>query len=374
MLTDFWGYKMDLHIYNQSLEKQGVLDSYESYRRVRRYKTCGEFELSCPLTSKNLELLTIESIIAQKVDDEAGYINYRNLIQNDKGNEILTVKGKFLTGYFNRRIVWGTEVLETTNELAMRELITKHAISPTDADRAIPNLILGDLQDYTETVKAEVSYIDLLSELESLSAISESGFRVRFDRKNKNLIFEVYEGVDRTSNQTLNAQCKFSRKFENVIDQEYTDSISNYKNVVLVGGLSDNDDSDRRFVTVGSGTELARFEVFNNQGSLAKTVNGTVLTAAKYDELLTEKGNATLAKMTTTQSFDSTINLKSNIEYRTDFDLGDKVTIISKDWGIVLETRIMEIEEYYDSNGLTVSVVFGDEAPTLIEKIKQLIK
>jgi hypothetical protein len=66
--------------------------------------------------------------------------------------------------------------------------------------------------------------------------------------------------------------------------------------------------------------------------------------------------------------------VNANRKYKEDYDLGDIVTNINKKWGVKLDTRIEEIEEVYEDGNEKINVVFGDEAPTIIDKIKKLRK
>lgn len=367
---------MELYIFDRALNFKGIIDNFTSLRWVRRYSKTGEFELHCALAAESLSLLQRESIIYKKDDVEAGYIEYRNLKQDHDGKEILVVKGKFLTGYLNRRIIWGTEILNTTAEIAMRELVNKNAISPTDVNRVVSNLMLGTLNNFSSNVNYQVSYKNLAEELENLSNVSDLGHRVNFDITNRKLIFDVYKGLDRSVNQSDNPRAIFSKEFENVLEQEYVDSLNNYKNVCLVGGIGEG--TARKFVTIGNSIGLDRFEVFNDQKGLSNTIddNGTTTTMADtdYNNLLINEGNKTLAETKEVQTFDSKINLNSNLKYKTDFDLGDIVTCVSKKWDLILDTRITEIEEIYEEQGQQINVVFGNNIPTLIDKIKQKFK
>jgi len=116
---------MELYIFNRNLELQGIVDNFTSLIWTRRYFKSGEFELHCALTPESISLLAKENIVFKKDGDElvgeAGVILYRNLEQDTEGKEFLVLKGSFITGYLNRRIVWGTEVLNITTEAAMRK-------------------------------------------------------------------------------------------------------------------------------------------------------------------------------------------------------------------------------------------------------------
>ena len=360
---------MDLYIFNRDLEFIGLLDSFTSLQWTRRYYKCGEFELHCSLTPETLALLQRGNILWKKNDLEAGFIETRQMAQDAEGKETLVIKGKFVSGYLNRRIIWGQEILQTTAEVATRTLVTKNSITPTDVNRIIPNLMLGTLKGYTAAVNYQVSYKNLLDEVENLCGLSESGYLVKFDVANKKLFFDVYQGLDRTATQSVNPRCIFSKEFENILEQNYTDSLNNFRNTVLVGGMGEG--SARKLVTIGSFVGLDRFEMFDDAKDLTNVINNVTLSDTAYTNTLIDRGNSKLSETVEIQTFDSKINLNSNLVYKTDFDLGDIVTCLSKKWGITLDSRITEVQEVYEEAGLSVNVTFGNQVPTLLDKIKQ---
>ena len=65
---------MDLYIYSPTIEQQGVIDSYSSFRWRRRFFEPGEFELHCPATNENLSLLAEGNIIHRLDRKEGGLI------------------------------------------------------------------------------------------------------------------------------------------------------------------------------------------------------------------------------------------------------------------------------------------------------------
>lgn len=361
---------MDLYVADRSFNKLGTVNNRTSLRWVRRYRKTGEFEIHCPATSQNIEKLQRGNVIIKPGDPEAGYISYRNLQEDNEGKELLVVKGQFLTGYLNRRIIWGTEIINGLVEVAMRTLVTKNAISPTDANRIITGLSLGTLMNFTETANYQTSYANLTDELENLSNLSDIGFRVRYDGSTRSMQFETYKGLDRTAGQSVNPRCIFSKDYNNVEKQEFTESDSSFRNVCLVGGIGEG--TDRKLTTVGSAAGLDRFEVFSDQKSLSNVVDSVTLTDAEYQALLQGKGSEVLTQNKKICVFDSSIDKNANRKYKEDYDLGDIVTNINKKWGVKLDTRIEEVEEVYEDGNEKINVVFGDEAPTLIDKIKQL--
>ena len=268
--------------------------------------------------------------------------------------------------------MWGTEILNATVEVAMRTMVTNNCITAIDTNRDIPNLLLGTLNNYIDSVDYQTSYKNLADEIESLSNTNNLGYRVKFDTTNKKLVFETYEGLDRSVNQSVNPRCIFSKEFENVLEQEYTDSLNNYKNLALVGGVGEG--TARKLATIGNSIGLDRFEVFNDQKSLSNEVDSIAMSDTDYNDLLIAKGNETLAENQDIKTFDNKINLSSNLKYKVDFDLGDIVTCLSKSWNITIDSRIVEIEEIYEEQGQQINIVFGNNIPTLIDKIKSMNK
>lgn len=359
---------MEIYIFDRQLNLQGILGSYFSFRWVRKYSKCGDFELHCALTPESVKLLKKGNVIWKNNDLEAGYIEYRKISLNTKGDEILVVKGKFLTGYISRRIIWGIENYNTASELAIRDLIDKNCINPIDVDRVVDLLELEAVKGFTQTVNTQTSYANVLDKVESIANTSELGIRTLIDLENKKMLFDIYEGLDRTASQSINPPAIFSQEFENILSQEYTESESNYKNVVLIAG--EGEGIERELATVGQGIGLDRFELFVDARDLQKEE----MTTEQYIEKLEGRGSSRLAESVEIQNFDSKINLNSNLTYKEDFDLGDQVTCTSKRWGVTIDTKITEIEEVYEGSGFSVNVVFGDNMPTIIDKIKQVVR
>lgn len=368
----FGGVNVELYVLDKNLNLLGILEGFFSLRWVRRYSKCGEFELHCRLTSDTISLLQTGNVVWKNDDEEAGIIEYRNISLNSQKEETLIIKGRFATSLLGRRIIWGTEIINDTAEVAIRMLINNHAINPSNADRIIPFLELGELKGFTQEISKQTSYTNLLDTVEEIALTSELGFKTKLDVVNKKFIFDIYEGLNRTVGQTINAPAIFAPEFENILEQEYTDSINNYRNVALVGGIGEG--TERKLVTVGSGAGLDRFEIFVDQKNLSNEVDGVTMTDDEYEALLTQKGLEILAEKAENRTFDSQVNLNSNLVYRQDFDLGDIVTCTSKKWGVTIDTRITEIEEVYDTNGNSINVTFGNSVPTLIDKIKQVVR
>lgn len=371
--TVLGGVSMELYVFDRDLSFLGIIENYFSLQWIRRYHKVGEFELQCGLTPETLTLLQRGNIVWKNDDQEAGYIEYRNISQDNQGNEKLVVKGNFMTGYLGRRIIWGTERISNTAEVVMRTLVDNHAINPTNTDRAIPLLELGELKGIGQSINRQTSYVNLLESIAGVSISSGLGYRTTLDLANKKLIFDIYEGLDRTAGQSINAPAIFSQEYENILEQEYTDSLNNYRNVALVAGAGEG--ADRKRVTVGAGVGLDRFELYADRRDLSNVdEDNNPIPDVDYLPMLEQKGLEVLAENTEVKVFDSKVNVNSNLTYKTDFNLGDIVTCTNKKWGVTVDARITEIEEIYEESGLSINVTFGNNVPTLIDKIKQVVR
>ena len=86
-----------------------------------------------------------------------------------------------------------------------------------------------------------------------------------------------------------------------------------------------------------------------------------------------QRGIEKLKETTDTETFEATINTNGNNVYKTNYDLGDKVTILDKKLGVTLNTMITQIEETYESGKVTITPTFGNNLPSLLDKIRRHI-
>ena len=369
---------MELYVLDTDFRVLGVVDNYECLVWQRNYYKPSSFSMQIIPTFEQFELLKKGNILLKNDNTkEAMYIDHRELEENEEGVEILVVSGYSLTQWLDRRITLYKEVEEGNAETVIRNYVDRHCINPVETNRKIDNIIQGINNNLGDIINFSSHYKQLLDEIETISKANELGCKIDLDLNDKQYIFEVYKGLDRTVNQDTNSKAIFSAEFENISNQKYIDSDNNYRNMVLVAGAGE--DAERKIISLGIENKgLDRYELFVDARDISDTKqqgeNEVSIPIEEYNKLLEVRGNEKLYECTKVETFDCTLTNVNSLAYRVDFDLGDKVSIINKKWGLMLNERIISITETYDSEGLNIDIEIGNNIPTLIEKIKRKMR
>lgn len=343
---------MELYIYNSDRELTGIVESFEYLRWTRCYSQCGSFELRAIATPENTTLLQEGNFIWKNDDEEAGIIEHLEMVQAEK--EIITASGRFATSFLSRRIVWQTEVLSGDLSACVEQLLNNNLISPTDAARQIDGIVFSS-PNLGVPVSTRISYQGLMDVVTELCGASEIGIKTVFTPATHLFTVTLYKGTD--------SQAVFSKEYENLTEQSYTESAADYANTALIGGEGEGE--SRTFVAITNGSGETRREIFVDAKDLQAADFGT-----GYTDALIFRGQSKLSEQGILYSFDTSVNPHGNLTYKTDFDLGQTVKVISKAWGVSMTTRITEIEETYDADGQSISVVFGKAELTIAQKIR----
>ena len=181
------------------------------------------------------------------------------------------------------------------------------------------------------------------------------GFKITLNDE-KQFVFELYAGSDRSYDQTRNPYVIFSPKFENIINSNYIESKASLKTVTLVGG--EGEGADRRYTTVGGGSGLNRRELFTDARDISSNVGSDdALTDAEYMAQLQQRGKEKLAENVSITSFEGETETTIMFQYGKDFFNGDIVQI-ANEYGHETKARILEIVRSEDKDGYSVYPTF----------------
>lgn len=370
---------MDIYVFDKSFSLLGIVDKFTSLIWKREFYKSGTFELHLFLPKLNNEASELINLlqkghIIMKEDspEEAAYIEDVTLDSTE--TETVKLSGFFIDNFLKDRIVWGMQSQTGTIEEVLKGFVFRNCIEPTNSNRVIPSLFLSGTRGIAAQASEVNSYGNLAELIEELAIKYDVGWRVLFDLANNQYVFDVFEGRDLSINQSINPQAIFSMEYENVLNQTYTNSDAGYKNMALIGGQGEG--AARKLAILNDSISgFDRKELFVDADSIAQeTENGDPISDAEYQQVLLEKGKSKLAELTKIQTFESGISVLSNLVYKQDFDLGDKVTIQNNRWGVTINTRITSVEEVYENNTTDFRVNFGSNIPTIIDKIKQRMR
>lgn len=364
---------MDIYIFDRDINFIDTIDNFTSLQWIRRYHDTGRFELHCPITESTIKTLVRDNSVWIKGSNEVGIIEYRNLTINSNGEEVLKINGRFMTSVLDRRIILGTEQYANKEvEIILRNIIDKNCINTT-AERKLP-LILGKLNNFNDKINYQKSYGNLLYELKTLSETNDIGFFIRTDLEGRKHYFQVYKGVDRSINQSINSPVIFSREYDNLYEQEYTDSTDNLKTTAVVAG--EGEGAARKVIVVNNDFKgLDRRELFVDARDLQKESETDevkkILTDTEYNDLLTQRGKEKLSECKDIQTFEGRI-ISNNYIYKEDYDLGDIVTVLDRKWNVQVDTRITEVTEVYEGGKIQIVPTLGNKVPTILDKLKRM--
>lgn len=357
---------MELTLLNTDLDEILVVENYESVIWTDRYQEYGDFEIYTPVTHEIIASIKQDYYLNNR-NSEHTMIVEKLLIKTDveEGHHI-TITGRSLESLLNRRIVWGQKILTGNLQNGIETLLNENVISPSDSARKIENFIFEASTDERITkltIDAQYTGDNLYDIVEKLCKENDIGFKVILN-DNKQFVFKLYCGNDRSYEQTENPYVVFSPNFENIINSNYIESKSAFKNVTLVGG--EGEGSERKYVTVGDSRGLDRRELFTDArdisydtGEIDPDTGETIkLTETEYNAQLIQRGNEDLSENKDIVSFEGEVETTSMFRYGEDFFNGDIVQV-ANEYGHETRSRITEVVTYENEKGTSVYPTFS---------------
>lgn len=350
---------MELTLLDTSLDAVAIVDEYKSIIWSDRYQEHGDFELYSPVTASILSVFKQDYYLLNRNSEHVMIIE-KLLIKTDveSGNHI-TITGRSLESILKRRIVWKQRTLSGNLQNGIKTLLNENVISPSDSARRIDNFIFEASTDPRITgltIDTQYTGDELYEVISKLCKKHGIGFKVTLN-DNKQFVFKLYMGTDRSYDQTDNPYVIFSPDFENIVNSNYIESKSALRNVALIGG--EGEGSARRYTTIGNARGLDRRELFVDARDISSDVgDDVVLTEAEYNAKLTERGHEWLAENTDVTSFEGEVEAAVMFKYQEDFFDGDIVQI-ANEYGHETKARIIEMTTSNNEQGTFVYPTFS---------------
>lgn len=331
-----------LFFFDKELNLLGIVDYFISLRWRRKYFEAGEFEIVLPVNDYMMQFIDTDVIVMRNNYTEAGIIETIEFSDNGT-NEEVTISGRFLSSLLSRRIVKSKINFSGNTIEGMNTIV--NAMTPLTTQWETETVTMS-----SPHIDFQVTYKNVYDYLKKLSEYSNIGIRVVPNVDSKVYMFEVWKGIDRTSEQNENEEYSFSDDNYNIEQGKLVMSEKTKASYVLVGG--EGEDSSRVLVTVDDGaTGFDRYEIFSDQKGIRKEN----LSDSAYKEKLKTVGEGLLSD----GAFQLEVTALVQQDYKVKWNLGDIVNIKKEKWGVYTTYRIIEVEETIEDGKKTIYPTFG---------------
>lgn len=284
-----------------------------------------------------------------------------------------------LNRFLNKRTVYEQVYFSGRPEQLMQWAVNVSAVNPTNTNRVLPLLEI----DYSKTfdlpiINEAIKNAQLDDFCYDICRRYKLSYDLLIDIENQKMIFTVWQGLDRSANQTTNEIIQFSKEFENVIKQDYVKSSENYRSTIYVKGEETETTPAIIEVVNNEFSGHDRYEMLLDSSLSRSSTDGEggeiVLSEAQYKAALNGEGRNELTNHTRVETLDTEVNVFSNKVFGVNYYVGDIVSIINEDLGLELHTRIVGAEITENRSGINITLRFGSNIPDLKSKLKRVIK
>ncbi len=384
---------MELNIYDEEITPLGVVDEIESLIWKHTYWQPGEstdVKLLAPATANNLKLLKRGNIIIKHdnppeyTDDtgnwyRAAQIKRRHITKSSDGAEQIEVQCCLLKKWLDKRVIINKIVMTGTSQDKINRIVNDNIGSSAAYGRQFPQFVILSQEDYGGEITeyANEDFAGVKEEIHSKAVTGKLGYDILVNEATCKFGFYLFKGKNRIAgNNEGNGTCTFAEEYDNVNEQEYEESDQDKKNVIYASGEA-NESGVIPVVVLGDEKEgLSREEVYVDLSSIKRTYkeNEVEITIAdeEYEKILAIASSNELDKYKELITFNASINSHGNLIFRTHYNVGDRITVVSNRWGIKTDVRITAINEIYQKGIKNIDAVLGDSTPTIIEQIRKV--
>jgi len=345
---------MNIYVLNSTFQPIGIIDVYKSVIWTTRYSGTGEFELYCNASTENLSLLKKNRCMVRDKDINGDLMENVMMIKNielradPENGDMLIITGRDLRCIIGQRVIGSqTYVLGSIPE-CIHMILMECVIYPENSFRHIPNFEFKRNTDITTSLEKQVVGENAEDFITNICEEYELGCKVYI--KAQKLVFELYEGKDRSYNQSENPFVVFSVKFDNLITADYQNIGEDFKNVAYVGG--EGEGNEQKIVVVGNGygaIGLNRFETWVDAESTSS--NEGMTTETVYENILEAQGSEALAATANNELYECETDAAGQFQLNRDYFLGDIVQF-ENGYGVNTTARVLEVIESEDSSGI----------------------
>ena len=315
----------------------------------------GDFTLELP-TQPYIDFVAKEYYIINTESEKFGIIDTFDTKETDEGENILTVSGLMGESLLKRRVIFPT--LSLSGELwdVVGTILRRNIIQPANANRKIANFVYDENQEYNARVSKQYTGKTVAEALVGMLSPYGMGFSVSFNETYDGFVFRLKNGLDHSTAQAENPWIVFSTGDYGVSEFVYkTSNAGTFSHVIAAG---EGEGSGRKYVvypatSTPSTAGIYRREVFHDCKDISSNAGGDAeLSESAYMAKLFSAAAEKLAESSATEACEGVVKL-SRYRYKTDFNLGDVVSVMDDKNERGYTTRVLGVLLTTDENGAT---------------------
>lgn len=364
-------------ILDKEFKMIGIIDTFISLIWTDRYNEAGDFELLLPMDTPILNIIKEDYYLVIDESEHVMIIEDITITTDAEEGKRIKISGSSLEKLLDRRIVWDKTVFKKTYvgdttevdkipllQDAIIQLLDENITSSAKiAARQIKNFIYEKSMDESITsltIEAQYRGESIYEIISSLCKEHQIGFKVTLNDNNQ-FVFKLYAGTDRTYDQIQNPYVVFSPDNDNLFNSSYCRAKSSFKNVALVVGEEEEDETGKTFqstVVVGNELGVDRREIFSDGSDIPiKEDDETTLTDEQYKAHLKQRGIDTLIDNLEYEAFEGEVEATIMYKYGEDFFMGDYVQL-EDGYGHQGQAYISEFIISQDASGISMYPTF----------------
>ncbi|MFS0878262.1 Gp37-like protein [Solibacillus isronensis] len=366
--------KIELWVFDMNFNRLAVIDTYKDVTLTTHYQDHSPLTFIVEGSKETAALLMVDEdrIIVKSNDIARGYY-IENPQYTDERNIEIEISCRSLSVMMGWRIIKGQQNYRGNIEDVIKFFVKQNAITPTDPNRIIPNLVIGVNQGINLFVDETYINTQLDVAIWEICKKHDIGFEILMNHQAKKYVVSTFVGINRSTEQMKNPHVIFSKEFENVTKQSYVDDRADFKSTAFVGGI------DTTIVLNNASSGYNRRELYVDATNISKTYRDendieVTMTDNEYIATISDSGQSKLAEYPRIRTFETDIAINSQYDYNVDYFIGDIVTTRNDELGIISHPRIITAFENWNRDGYSLSLDFGASIPKLLDKIKREIK
>ena len=322
--------------------------------------------MEIPANKDYIDILK-EGNYLEMLDDYPSYMSMiieTTKIKTDIENgDRMIITGRSLESILERRIVWEQTVLDGNLQTAIEKLLNDSFINPAISSRKVNNFIFEPSTDSSISslsIKSQYTGDTIYDAITDICLSYGLGFKIVLNDNNE-FVFSLYNGKNRSYDQTENSYVIFSPSFNNLINTNYLCSNQLIKTVALVLGEGQGSERKRAIIYNKDGTEtgLDRKELYVDARDISSTIDGeTTISDSDYTKQLEQRGKEKLSEYEYESVFEGEAETTIMFKYGQDFNMGDIIQV-SNEYGIETKVRIIEYVRSQGEDGYNVYPTFS---------------